>query len=593
MWSLGVLLYELLAGRVPHPAAGRPIDEALMELRCSEPTRLGRLDPALKGDLEILAGKALEKEPERRYATAADLAADVRRYLAREPIAAHPPSAVYRVRRFARRHRALVAGLAATLLACLAGTGASLWQASRARASALEAAAETRRARAAEQRLLEESERARVAEVLQRQQAARALAMRRLLLDTLQLGEPERLGGQASFRDVLLSVSGELQEGGGGSEADQALLHHVMASTLEALGEYSEAHRHALRAVELGRSAYGEDGPRTLEFRRMLGTTLYALDDLEEAEEVCRLAFESSSRELGTDSRRTWLDAHDLALVLQRLGSWGEAHFLLEEALDNLVRLFGERDRDALTTLNSLGVLHELLEDHAAAESSYTRCLRLREEVLGEAHPETLGTRNNLAVLREAQGRLDEACALFRQVAEQRATVLGETHPLTLLTRANLAAALARGGGEPDEAERELRAVVRSQAAVLDPDHRELLISRANLAIFLYRAGRHGEARREQEEVVRGAFARVRGTDPLAGIWLTDLAAMCLRTDAPADAADCIRRAEPILGRDHPQLRGALADMVRSLEAHGSPAAAAWRRAAADPDAPLPDGGAD
>ena len=121
VYALGVILFELAAHRLPYRLEDRPLAEAARLILEQDPPRLGSIDPELRGDVETIVAKALEKDPARRYASAADLAADLRRWLAHEPIRARPPSALYHLRKFARRHKALVGGVAATGLALVLG----------------------------------------------------------------------------------------------------------------------------------------------------------------------------------------------------------------------------------------------------------------------------------------------------------------------------------------------------------------------------------------------------------------------------------------------------------------------------------------
>jgi len=121
VYALGVIAFELLVGRRPIEPGELPMSAAVPLFLSSDATRLGALDPRLGGDVETIVGKALEKDPARRYASAADLAADLRRHLADRPIVARPPSVLYRATKFTRRHRGLVGGTAATLFALLAG----------------------------------------------------------------------------------------------------------------------------------------------------------------------------------------------------------------------------------------------------------------------------------------------------------------------------------------------------------------------------------------------------------------------------------------------------------------------------------------
>ena len=126
IYTLGVLLFELLAGRLPHEVSGRPIPEAVRTIQEEDPTRLRSLDSTLRGDLDTIVGHALEREPQRRYPSAEALGADVTRYLAHEPIQARPASAVYQISKFARRHRGLTLGLVVSMASLIAGLVASL-----------------------------------------------------------------------------------------------------------------------------------------------------------------------------------------------------------------------------------------------------------------------------------------------------------------------------------------------------------------------------------------------------------------------------------------------------------------------------------
>ncbi len=130
IYSLGVILYEILSGRLPHELRATPLPEALRTIQEKDPPLLGRVDARFRGDCETIVAKALEKDRERRYASAQELAADIRRYLRDEPISARAATTFYQMRKFARRNRALVAGVAIGLVTMVAGTAVSLWQAS-------------------------------------------------------------------------------------------------------------------------------------------------------------------------------------------------------------------------------------------------------------------------------------------------------------------------------------------------------------------------------------------------------------------------------------------------------------------------------
>ncbi|HEY2665037.1 MAG TPA: serine/threonine-protein kinase, partial [Candidatus Binataceae bacterium] len=177
VYSLGLVLYELLAGRPPY-RVGKALDEAVQTIREGEPAPLSSVDRMYRGDVETIVAKALEKEKDRRYGSAAELAADIRRYLEDEPIVARPPSATYQLQKFARRHSALVAGIAAVFVVLTGGIMASMWQAASATSARHAALLERDRATSAEKRAIEERNAALLAEQVASEARAQALRER-------------------------------------------------------------------------------------------------------------------------------------------------------------------------------------------------------------------------------------------------------------------------------------------------------------------------------------------------------------------------------------------------------------------------------
>lgn len=135
VYALGVILFELLAHRLPHELKSCPIPEAVRIIRDEEPTLLGSIDRRLRGDLETIVAKSLQKDRERRYRSAAELGADIRRFLHDDPIVARPPSAFYQLGKFARRHRGVAAGVCIAVLALISGSAVAVWQALEARSA--------------------------------------------------------------------------------------------------------------------------------------------------------------------------------------------------------------------------------------------------------------------------------------------------------------------------------------------------------------------------------------------------------------------------------------------------------------------------
>ena len=184
VYSLGVILYELLSGRLPYQVNHRQLPEAVQTIREEEPASLSSIGRDYRGDIETLVGKALEKDKARRYTSAADLGADIQRYLNDEPIAARPPSAGYQLRKFARRHRGLMAGMAAVFVVLLAGIAVSTSQAIRANRAGQAALNERDRAVAAEARAVQERNRA----LTEKQRADDESASAKAVNDFLQNG---------------------------------------------------------------------------------------------------------------------------------------------------------------------------------------------------------------------------------------------------------------------------------------------------------------------------------------------------------------------------------------------------------------------
>jgi WD40 repeat protein len=190
VYALGVILYELLAQRLPYSLDGLPLPEAVQVIREQEPSRLGSIDGRLRGDVETIVAKALEKDPARRYPSAGELAADIRRHLNHEPIRARPASALYQLRKFARRHKALVAAALGIGLALAVGTVVSVLYAIRAADNARQAGENARQANENARQAQYQTYRARLAA------AAAALSHHDVADAARQLDEaPEELRG--------------------------------------------------------------------------------------------------------------------------------------------------------------------------------------------------------------------------------------------------------------------------------------------------------------------------------------------------------------------------------------------------------------
>jgi serine/threonine protein kinase len=354
VYSLGIVLYELLTGSLPFdPVAFRRAgyDEIRRVIREEEPprpsTRLSTLgersmelarrhesDPRtllreLRGDLDWVVMRALEKDRTRRYATSASLAADVQRYLDHEPVVASPPRRMYRVRKFVRRHRVgVTAGslMAAAVLVGLALSVAGFREAVRERAGAVMAR--------------DESE-----------------AVTGFLSDMFREISPWQQGPDLTVRHVMDAAAGSLDEQFVDRPAIRGRLHHVIGETYFFLGMSPEAERHLKAALQDYRVSVGEEHPDIAEASSTLGMTYYLWAHFEDAERWLDRAVELQVRLLGPDHIETTRSKSKLALVYMRQQRLAEAEALLRPVLEILRRQLGPEDPTRLMAMHNLALI--------------------------------------------------------------------------------------------------------------------------------------------------------------------------------------------------------------------------------------------
>ena len=517
VYALGMILYEMLAGSRAYDLTTTTLIDAL-RIICEEPPRPLHVANAASGpldrDVETIVGKALEKDPDRRYSTVAELADDIDRYLDDRPILARPPSAAYRARKFVQRHRTGVLAAAVVLMAILAGIVGVVSGLVRAR----EAEAQARRDAATASK---------VAEFLSDMLASvDAQQTGGLLLDDLEdsVAAAATARGVASepavtlFRQTTRDVSGtdlgrRLVDTAILSRAGVAVserfadepevaghLEHTLAETYARLGLYEPAMDHARRAVASRTTADGADGVATLRSEALMGLLEYRLGRFEAAERTLLDVRERQRAEVGDDDSDTLWTTVRLGWVLIELGRFDEAENLLRTSLEGQRRALGAEDRETITTMNSLAVVLADQQRYAEAEALHSEVLALRSRLEGPSHPETLKSLTNLAVVAFYQGRLDTAADLFGEVVDIQTEVLGPEHPATLASANNLAVILQRQG-RLDDAEALHRRTLEVKRRVLGVDHPETLSSEYNLAIVYTAQGRLDEAEVLHREV--------------------------------------------------------------------------------------------
>ena len=467
IYSLGVILQELLTGKLPYDFRDRSIAEAARIIRDEEPARLGSLHPDFRGDLETIVSKALEKEKSRRYPSASDLAADVRRYLNDEPISARPATTLYHLRKFARRNRGLVVMGAAAIVILLVGVVVS---------SALAVG---------QHRALRESERQRrIAE------AVNAFLNDDLLAQANPESEPDR---SITLREIIDRASQSIGGRFGGEPRVEAAIRTTLCETYRGLGEFDEAARHARRIVELYEAERSPAQPGLLRAHNRLALLEQSQGNSQTAEQRLRAALDVAFKHLGEEDLTTLLLMNSLALVLTERQILPEAADLLTRVVDLRTRLVGEEDRHTMNAINNLARVYVYMERFDEAEKLHLKEIDLCRRVMGPEHPDTLLSLNNLATLYNNRRDFSKAEPLTREVLEIRERVLGPDHPRTLESMDTLGALLI-GQRRFEDAEPVVKhAVARSEAAH-GPEHPATLQARQRLASMYLMSERMNEA---------------------------------------------------------------------------------------------------
>jgi tetratricopeptide (TPR) repeat protein len=527
VYSLGVILYEILSGRLPYEVSHRQLPEAVRAIRDEDPKALSSISRDHRGDIETIAGKALEKDKSRRYASAAELAADIQRHLNHQPIAARPPSAGYQLQKFARRNRAVVAGLAAVFLVLAAGAAVSTVQAIRANRAGQAAVRERDRAMAAEAQAVQERNRA----LAEKQRADGEAAVSKAVSDFLQNDLLAQAGShaQADSRarpDPDLKVRTALDRAAAGiarrfdkQPLVEASIRQTIGNAYMDLGIYPEAQKQLQRAMDLRLRLLGENHPDTID----------AIDDLAwlyrnegkyaQAEPLASKVLESRRRLLGEEHPDTIVSMSKLAVLYRFEGKPAQAEVLTGKVLEIRRRISGEENDATLLAMNNLGAVYQIEGKYAQAERLLSRLLAIRRRVSGPEHPDTLIAMDNVATVYYRQRKYAQAEPLFAKILDIRRQVIGEEHPDTLDTMNNLGV-VYRSEGKFAQAAILLSKVLETKSRVLGEGHPSTLVSMINVAV-LYRA--QGEYSKAEPLMVRGVDLQSRALgeehpDRLAGI---------------------------------------------------------------------------
>ncbi len=674
VYALGVILYELLAGSPPldvtqfkrgallemlrmvrevnpsKPSTKVSTADALPSIAANRGIDPDHLKRALRGDLDWIVMKALEKDRTRRYETANGLGADILRHLASEPVLAAPPSRSYRARKFVRKHRAGVVAASLVLLALVAGvmgTTLGLIEARRQeglardaerlahdeRDRALKAEAHTReerdrvlkaeahtreerdravkaeslareerdRAVKAESLAREERDRAVKAEALARTEADKSKAINEFLTtDLLTQAEPANNAAEdrVTLLEVLDRAADKVGERFRSRPEVEVALRGSIASTYHGLGSWDKAERQYRALIELAR----RPGARPEESYRAEGELAHILVHMgrmdDEVAAMARSATEGLKRILGPDNPETLTSMGSLAINYFVLGRHAEALKLREETVALSKDKLGTDHQITLAEMGNLANSYSALGRHAEALKLSEEVLALRKAKLGPDHPNTLTGMNDLASRYDALGRHAKAIKLHEETLALSKARLGTDHPLTLTSMKNLALSYAALGRHA-EALKLYEEALALRKAKLGPDHPDTLESMKNLAGSYSALGRHFEALELREETVALMKAKLGLDHPNTLAEMGNLAgsysALGLHAEALNLREETLALRKAWLGPDHPDTLSSMNNLAGSYSALGRDAEAlklreemlALRKAKLGPDHPL------
>jgi non-specific serine/threonine protein kinase/serine/threonine-protein kinase len=548
VYALGMLLYELMAGALPFDAkklrqAGfaelqrhiveeetpKPstrltaLGDSAVGIARSRSAEISTLTRELRGDLDWIILKALEKDRTRRYATANALAQDIRRHLNNEPVLASPPSNGYRARKFVQRHRAgvtVAALLAAVLLAGIVGTTIGLVRAVRAERRAF---SEAQTARQVSDFLVD------LFRVADPSTARGAEITAREILDDGARRIESELAGQPTTQARMMGTIGTVYQNLGLYGEAQPLLEqalalredHVGANSLETAeslfalgvqqrraGEYAEAQALTERSLAIRKSKLPVDDPLVARTIASLGWAMARQEKHDEAKALFEEALEIREGSLSPDHPDLAESLKDLGIFRWRQGDFSTAEPLLRRALSIFETSLGTDDYRVRDTLNDLAILYWTQARYAEAQALYERSLIIRERVLGPDHPEIATTLNNLALLFDAQNLQAKAKPLLERAHKINRERLGVNHDKTAMTLANLAWIQYRDGQYDDAIALYERALVGYENSI-GPDHTRvaiLLRDEARLFIDQQRWSRAEELLQRASDIWKGAL---------------------------------------------------------------------------------------
>jgi serine/threonine protein kinase len=554
VYSLGATLYELLTLQPAFGGCDR--QELLRQIAFEEPRRPRRINPAIPDELETIVQKAMEKNPEERYATAQQLAEDLRLFLEDKPIQARRPSLLRRGRKWAQRHHAVVlTASVALVLAMVASTVAAALLAAAYQEEAIQRQTAEEQRNKAEQAVKEEAQAKRLAD--ERRQQAEAVAT---LLESafLDLNPRAQNKDGADLKKQLIAnldkCVSQLQQEAMDALA-QARLRNALGVTYLGLGETAKAMIHLELALEIRKVKLGVDHFDTLTSMNNLAYAYEIAGNLDQALRLYVPTVEKLKATRGVEDRFTLTAMNNLATTYCAAGEFARGLPLQEEVLKLQKDKLGPEHPNTLNTMNNLAAAYLAAGKPKLALDLLEETLQKRKATLGPDHPDTLNTMNNLASAYRAIGQRDQAHRLLLETLEKARTTLGADHPTTLTCMHNLALEY-KDAGKLELAVDLYKETLQMRKAKLGVDHPDTLGTMNNLAAAYHVAGKGDLAVPLFEETLKLRKARLGINHPDTLNTMNNLG-VAYRTADNFDLAlpllnDALTKAKAKLGEDHP-----------------------------------------
>ncbi len=584
VYALGVVLYELLTGTTPlhrQRNNGAGLWELLRMIREDEPPRPSarlttteelpsiaanrglepkKLNGLVRGELDWIVMKCLEKDRGRRYETASGLAMDLKRYLADLPVEASPPSATYRLKKFLRRHKGPV--LAASIISVLLVGGIVGTTVGLKLASDRLAQVEAEKRRADDERSIAKA----VDDFLQKD-----------LLDQADIGN-QAAGNDRNrnitVRELLDRAAQGLETRFAGQERTEAAIRLTVGRAYRAVGAYLAAQKHMERAVAIRKAKLGPGHPDTLEGMQNLAGLYSDRGEYSEAQRLYEQVLKARRADGGENNVNTLQSMNDLGLLFLVRGMFDNAEPLLQAALDARLAKLGPDHLETLESTLNLARLYSSRNQFHQAEPLHKLALEGLRAKLGPDHPRTIIAMHNMAEPYLKWGRYDEAEPLFTQLLTVRRAKLGTDHPETLATMHDLAV-VYQMRRDYDKAESLFKQVLARRRASLEPSHPDMLATMQQLASVYMMRGQYDLAEPLFKDALAGQRANPGAGHPDTIITMVNLGVLYRDRDRYSEAESLLReaiaRSKETFGLAHDDTHTAISHLAILYRKQGTP----------------------